>query len=251
MSVFERVALGELMQGDILKLKTFVSWAAADGNVRSEAVEYGIVLSRNCLAVRSATILVARLKAMKVEAFDELTKGELSADQLRRRLDQLRQGASSPDLLYLGTVPGHRNKVRFGVALDAIMTVVVPDEGESRQKWVEAHRVARLCPDYRRQLHLRFFAAVGFEGFDDERSWCDDDLLLLTARARRDWQAAQMSISEVRTKIGVAEAEPNSEKKVAGLKSELARRESEAQMLAVQVRRYEAACKDQGLGDEP
>lgn len=92
---------------------------------------------------------------------------------------------------------------------------------------------------------------MGFEGFDDERSWCDDDLLLLTARARRDWQAAQMSISEVRTKIGVAEAEPNSEKKVAGLKSELARRESEAQMLAVQVRRYEAACKDQGLGDEP
>lgn len=205
MTLVETIARAEpLQQGDILSgLELYFS--ALGGSVSPVDGEIGLVLSRNCKAVRSGFIIVAVVAPYQTDNFRKISSNtpegkSPSLDVMRRRFDAIRDGQGQPDQFYLGTLPGQGN-LRFAAKLDSVHTIQLPDVSPERESWLSERRIARLSNDHRRSLQTRFFDSIAHEGFDDFRWWCDQDLEMLTTVGNQQLIEIEAQITHIKLEL--------------------------------------------------
>jgi hypothetical protein len=174
----EAVAGRPLSQGDVLKgIPLYFSARDPEGKwtpAGDPKKDLCLVLSRQCVVEHKNTLIVGHVAKHvgNIPVIQEF--GEALAF-----LENLRDGTKSPDLFYLGLLPGLEG--RHVAKLDYIATVQVPTIPDDRRAFVDTHRIARLNIDYVRALHVRVFQAFANMGFDDYRWVSDEDLGWLVA----------------------------------------------------------------------
>ena len=117
----------------------------------------------------------------------------------------LRDGLESPDVFYLGQLPGLSG--RFAARFDMLHTIQLPASGPERQSFVDARRIAVLHVDFVRDLHVRLFRAVATLGFDDHGWLSDSDLDWLVESGKADLLKAQSKVQELRVKRSSQQAQ--------------------------------------------
>ena len=216
---------GPLRQGDLLKGLTLYR-CDPDGDPVALDDTMGVVVSRHCNALRAQTVLVAAIRQYRGNDLQSIAQGEPSLDEMRRRFDALRNGDGQPDSFYLGTLRDHHN-ARFAARLDSIHAVEVPTDAAERDNWIESRRFARLSDEHRRHLHVRLFAAISSEGFDDLQWWADEDLEMIVLSGRRAIRQAEAQRDDVAMKLQLIDSESllpkQMEKKRTGLCHEQAK----------------------------
>jgi hypothetical protein len=154
-----------LTQGDILSgVQLFLTregWTDTGGEPARSPAKLCLVLSRPCVAAHKKQVVVAAIEKFP----DNTPKGLDSFDKVLDFLTGLRDGGSSPDLFYLGQLPERTG--RFCGRLDALFTIDVPADAQTRKAFLGERRLATLHPDFARDLHLRLFNAFASLGFDD------------------------------------------------------------------------------------
>ena len=179
MPITESSTPGEtLSQGDILdgirlffsKMGAAATWECAE----DPKVNLCLVLARQCVIEHKKLLIVAAVAKYPKDAPNDL---DFKAAQLF--LEDLRAGSKSPDLFYLGHLPGRQG--RFCARLDSLYTIEIPRMPAERQAFVDRNRVAKLNMNFVRDLHMRVLGAFGNMGFEDYRWLSDADLKWLVA----------------------------------------------------------------------
>ncbi len=199
-----------LTQGDVLKDVPFVV-VGVDGKAAfDKQVQYVLVVSRPCKALRDDAIVVAPVVPYPVD-FADVAKSSGTPvgglERMRRFLAGLRDGLKGGDFsdaLYLGAFELTGAK-RFAAQLTTLSTASVPTGEEERCKWVAAHRVGRLDVDFLRDLHTRILLTFTRLGFDDDHWYSDADLGVMIS-------AGEAEVNHVRGEfISAQQAIQNSE----------------------------------------
>jgi hypothetical protein len=206
MPIIERPRSGSpLSQGDILKEITLFltadEWGEGGGRPEKSPHRLGLILSRPCVIEHKNTVIVASVQKLK----DNPPRDANTFETVLSFLIGLRDGPESPDVFYLGQIPGMSG--RFAARLDLLHTIQVPPSGSARQSFVDGRRVASLHPDFVRDLHLRLFRAVATLGFDDHRWLSDSDLYWLVESGKADLLKAQSKVQELRVKRSSQQAQ--------------------------------------------
>lgn len=192
-----------LSQGDVLKgvalFTTKDSWAEAGGEPKRTTHKLCLVISRPCVVGHKPNALVAAIEKMA----DNVPGDVKTFADVRDFLTDLRDGSDSPDVFYLGQVPGFDG--RFAARLDSLHTVQIPEEANQRN-FTDQKRIGRLNEDFVRDLHVRLFRAFGTLGFDDHRWMSTQDLGWLVARGRQEIHEARAALEDARTQLLGAEA---------------------------------------------
>lgn len=177
MPITDSVDSGEpLTQGDILTdTKLFVS--GVDGAPHEQHAGLCLVVSRPCQAVRSKVVTVAR-----IEQYPKLPKHMNSFDKIRKTLLDLRDGQHLGSF-FLGQLPNHEG--RFCARFEPFYALQIPN-GADRQGFIDSHRIARLDPNFAKDLHLSVSRSFASLGFDDNSWWTTEDLECLIAQGEAD-----------------------------------------------------------------
>ena len=189
-----------LSQGDILKgVSLFASAYGSSGYDASKlSPEMCLVLSRPCIAIREKYVCVATIDKYK----GSLPKDVESLDDMIDFLEDVRNGTESPDVFYLGQLPGYEDSDRFCARLNLIHTIEIPvDSGNSsrRQCFVNERRICRLRTAFCHDLHHRLFRSYASLGFDDHAWFPTKDLEMVIERGERELTAATLKHQEVKT----------------------------------------------------
>jgi hypothetical protein len=147
------------------------------------------------------SVIVAAIEKLK----DNPPRGADNFESVLSFLTRLRDGPESPDVFYLGQLPGMSG--RFAARLDLLHTIQLPPSGSERQSFVDARRIAVLHPDFARDLHVRLFRAVATLGFDDHGWLSDSDLEWLVESGKADLLKAQTKVQELRVKRSSQQAQ--------------------------------------------
>jgi hypothetical protein len=138
-------------------------------------------------------------------------------DDILGFLTDLRDGSDSPDVFYLGQIPGHQG--RFAARLDSLHTIQIPAEPEQRA-FTDSKRIGHLHIEFIRDLHTRIFRAFATLGFDDHRWMSTNDLNWLVSRGRREVHDAEGAVENARTSLLAGEAQgfrhPSEKQKLQG-----------------------------------
>jgi len=185
-----------LTQGDILSgVALFATKAGGEENKGGQAAltrfESCLVLSRPCAAAHKKHVVVAGVAKYP----DAVPKGIDSFDKVLDFLTGARDGVASPDVIYLGQLPGTTG--RFCARLDSLHTIEVPEDLGRRAQFLAACRVATLHPDFARDLHLRLFGAFASLGFDDAGWPSTEDLQWLVMQGQADVAAAVLAVRQL------------------------------------------------------
>ncbi len=186
--IFEPEADAPLRQGDILEGVALYQTADDGEEAVPVDVDYVLVLSRHCNAVRKSAVIVAAITEVTPEDFAKLS--ELSLDETRRYLAAVRDGDGTPDRFYLGPLPG-REPRRACARLDLVYSIQIPENDSARREWIASRRRGTLSNEHRRHLHTSLLLAFGREGFDDYAWWPDGDLKIMIAAGKRELIEAQ------------------------------------------------------------
>lgn len=184
MPITESPTPGEpLTQGDILQgIRLFFSkrGAAATWECAEDSkIDLCLVLARQCVVEHKKMLIVAA-----VDRYPKDTPNDLDFKDVELFLEDLRAGNKSPDLFYLGQLPGMQG--RFCARLDSLHTIEIPQIPAERQTFVDGNRVAKLNMDFVRDLHMRVLGAFGNMGFEDYRWLSDADLKWLVAKGQAE-----------------------------------------------------------------
>src|SRR4051812_27561487 len=186
-----------LTQGDLLSGITLYatkgSWDEKGGQASVVKSELCLVLSRPCVAAHKKHVVVAAVAKFP----DNVPKTIDSFDKVLDFLTGARDGGSSPDVFYLGQLPGRSG--RFCARLDSFHTIEVPEEGEQRTQFLAARRALALHPDFARDLHMRVFGAFASLGFDDHSWPSTEDLKWLVNQGQTDIAAATLVVRQLET----------------------------------------------------
>jgi hypothetical protein len=169
---------------------------------------------------------------------DHVPRDVITFEDILGFLTDLRDGPDSPDVFYLGQVPGYEG--RFGARLDSLHTIQIPQESEQRA-FTDQKRVGRLHIDFIRDLHTRLFRAFATLGFDDHRWMSTQDLNWMVSRGRQEILDARSALESVRTALHAAEAQGirhQSERQK--LEATIANAQTKLDDLVAQVTPYEA-----------
>jgi hypothetical protein len=113
-----------LTQGDVLKGVTLFltkdTSAEAGGEYQKTSHKLCLVISRPCVVGHKPNAVVAAIEKMKDNVPDDVKTFKDILDFLT----DLRDGTGSPDVFYLGQVPGFEG--RFGARLDSLHTIQIP-----------------------------------------------------------------------------------------------------------------------------
>jgi hypothetical protein len=193
-----------LSQGDVLRGVTLSitreSWAAAGGEPKKTSHPLCLIISRPCVVGHKPNAVVAAVQKMT----DNVPGDVVTFDDICDFLTELRDGADSPDVFYLGQVPGFDG--RFGARLDSLHTIQIPGAAEQRA-FTDQKRVGRLHGDFCRDLHTRIFRAFATLGFDDHSWMSDHDLSWAVARGRHELLEAQSTVERARASLLAAQAQ--------------------------------------------
>ena len=194
-----------LSQGDILKdLDLFLTadgWGEKGGRPEKSPYHLCLVLSRPCVIEHKNTVIVASVEKLK----DSPPRDANTFESVLSFLTRLRDGPESPDVFYLGQIPGMSG--RFAARFDLLHTIRVPPAGPERQSFVNARRIAVLNHEFVRDLHVRLFRAVATLGFDDHRWLSGSDLEWLVDTGRAELLKAQSKTQELRAKKSSQQAQ--------------------------------------------
>lgn len=194
-----------LNQGDILQgitlFATNESWNEKGGTPGKAPFKMCLVVSRPCVIANKESVIVAG-----VEKYPDQVPREMdSFRKVRDFLTTMRDGTTTPDLFYLGHIPG--NAGRFGARFDSLHTIALPPLGPQRDAFVQARRVGTLHIDFCRALHVRLFTSFAPLGFDDERWASDADLQWLASAGQTELHQQEAAVSAIRTKKSSLEAQ--------------------------------------------
>lgn len=186
-----------LCQGDILQgIKLAVTqkpWEA-DAELVKAPAKFCMVLSRPCVLAHKDKMLVASVRKWPGSTPAELAEYE----HVKQFLKEMRDGEDSPDVFYLGHIP--RETGRFCAELDSIHTIELPKDVLIRQAFVTRSRIARLTPDFIRDLHVRIFRTFASLGFDDISWYSTDDLEWLEGKGKSEILKSQKAIQDTENK---------------------------------------------------
>jgi hypothetical protein len=199
MPIIEHPQTGSpLSQGDILKdINLFLTadgWGEIGGQSEKSPYRLCLVLSRPCVIEHKKSVIVTAIEKLK----DNPPRGADTFESVLSFLTRLRDGPESPDVFYLGQLPGMMG--RFAARLDLLHTIQLPPSGSERQSFVDVRRIAVLHHDFVRDLHVRLFRAVATLGFDDHGWLSDSDLDWLVESGKADLLKAQSKVQESRIK---------------------------------------------------
>lgn len=168
-----------LNQGDLLRgVKLFLT-GKADALTGGECVQSKsdqcVVLSRPCVTAHKGSVIVAA-----VEKWSSQTPAVVNTfERAKDYLTAFRDGRDTPDVFYLGQLPGKEADGRYIARFDSIHTLQIPQKPDVRKSFLEKHRFAKLHPDFSRDLHTRFFQSIATLGFEDISWFSDADLHFL------------------------------------------------------------------------
>ncbi len=190
-----------LTQGDVLTgVPLFVSAGTGDGPARKAPHKMCMVVSRPCVVGHKPNVVVAAVEKMA----DSVPRDVETFDEILRFLKRLRDAPDSPDIYYLGQIPGFEG--RFAARLDSLHTVELPQDAPGQESAIASRRVARLNDDFLRDLHTRLFRAFSTLGFDDHRWMSTPDLRWLVTRGRQEMHDARSAVEGARTALASAQA---------------------------------------------
>ncbi len=194
-----------LSQGDILAdinlFTTGEAGHAQNGTAMKSPRGLCVILSRPCVIEHKKSVIVAG-----IDKFPDSTPRE--ADTFKKILSfltNLRDGASSPDVFYLGQLPVLSG--RYAARFDDLHTIQVPPAGPERVAFADAKRIGVPHPDFARDLHARLFRAVASMGFDDHGWLSDSDLKWLVDSGQADLLRVRAAAQELRAKRSGQEAQ--------------------------------------------
>ena len=177
--------------GDIRLFSTAKSWNEDGGELQGSSHKLCLVLSRPCVLEHNSKIVVAG-----IEKYPDNTPKGLDFTEVRVFLEATRDGVRTPNLFYLGQLPGKQG--RFCARLDALHTVEIPSDLQVLLTFLEK-RIGSLNPDFVRDLHTRLFTAFARLGFNDQDWLSDDDLNWLVEAGNQDVSAAKLDLSKAKT----------------------------------------------------
>jgi hypothetical protein len=206
MPIVETAADGALLnQGDILQgitlFATNESWNDKGGTPVKAPFKMCLVVSRPCVIANKESVIVAG-----VEKYPDQVPKEM--DTFRKVLDFLttmRDGGTTPDVFYLGHIPGQSG--RFRAKFDSLHTIGLPPLGTQRDSFVKAQRIGTLHIDFCRALHVRLFTSFAPLGFDDDHWASDEDLKWLANAGQTELHQQEAAVSAIRTKKSSLEAQ--------------------------------------------
>lgn len=184
-----------LSQGDILRdinlFYTSNTWAADCGEPKRHNKKMCLVLSRPCVAAHKSGLTV-----LLIEQYTNPVPKDVidTTEKLLKFLESLRDGNGSPDLFYLGELPGATGK--FAARFDSIHQIEIPAEASELHQFVKAKRIGKLNSDFLRDLHVRHFKAFTSMGFDDIKWHTTDDLKWITQSLESELAQAQLVLSD-------------------------------------------------------
>jgi hypothetical protein len=153
-----------------------------------------MVLSRPCVAAHKSTFIVAAVEQFKQPAprpaeppsqsKGDLPKGAEGLDKLLSFLTGIRDGRTSPDVFYLGQLPGCNG--RHAARFDSLHTIQTPRNPEEMKAFLKKCRIATLNIDFCRDLHVRVFNAFASLGFEDHGWFSTDDLQAVVDQGRAE-----------------------------------------------------------------
>jgi hypothetical protein len=194
-----------LTQGDILSgVQLFLTregWAEKGGEPARASAKLCLVLSRPCVAAHKKHVVVATIEKYP----DNAPRGLDSFEKVLAFLTGMRDGGSSPDVFYLGQLPGRTG--RFCARLDALCTIEIPEDDATRAAFLAERRIATLHPDFARDLHLRLFSAFASLGFDDHAWPSTEDLQWLVTQGQADAATAASAVRQLEAQQASREAE--------------------------------------------
>lgn len=206
-----------LTQGDILSgVKLHVTekpWEAGGGVSAKAPFNLCLVVSRPCVALHKGYVVVAGVRKFSEDQPRDLLLANKKSDSEQKDkvnykrvlafLKKNRDGHGSPDIMYLGQLPAHTG--RFAACLDSLHTVQVPAE-EEMPTFLSQQRIARLCPEFARDLHSRIFGAFASLGFDDDEWFPDQDFAWLASEIQQDIQVLETEVSKQKAAKASSEA---------------------------------------------
>lgn len=185
-----------LSQGDILQgITLFVTrgaWLEFGGEAAKASFKMCLVLSRPCVLMHKRHVTVAGVDKYP----DSVPRGIDTFDKVLDFLTSARDGIVSPDVFYLGQLPGLAG--RYCARLDSFHALEIPTDPAVRERFLNDTRVATLQPDFARNLHVRLFNAFASLGFDDHQWLSTEDLAWLVSQGKVDLAAAEQAVNQHR-----------------------------------------------------
>ena len=196
MPIVEPAAVGApLTQGDILRGVTLFStkegWNERGGEAAKAPFKLCLVVSRPCNANFKSHIVVAG-----VEKYPDDTPREINT--FSKVLDFMigaRDGTSSPDVFYLGHLPGSNG--RYCARLDSLHTIGIPQDQGTSESFIVQRRIATLNSDFLRSLHTRLFNSFASLGFDDQGWPSTQDLQWIVTQGQADIAKAEGEVKQL------------------------------------------------------
>lgn len=203
-----------LSQGDILKGFP-LSISDAESDVTFTKSDISLVLSRPCVIAHKNKIILATVGVWKFEDPDDID----TFDKAKTMFEQLRDGVVKRDRFYLGKIPGCGDN-RYLAHLDSLHTVSASAKLEGTlPEQLQRFRVARLEPDFQRDLHRRIFESFVYLGFNDSEWYNSDDLEWITLAGKADVAKSAANELEASRKVvsrtAAGQAETNKTKNIA------------------------------------
>lgn len=159
-----------------------------------------LVLSRPCVCLHKPQIVVSEVTSLVMDK--AITVAE-SFDDIKDILTDLRDGVSAPDTLYIGPLPGKQGK--FRACLDSIYTLTIPDNPDARLEFCSRTRIARMCDEYVRDLHIRLTRSFASLGFDDHKWLCIEDLATLVAKGKHDRMKLKTEVADFESQLAMSQ----------------------------------------------
>lgn len=209
MTILRRPAAdAPLRQGDVLF--DVVTATSTDSGPKVHPSGVVMVVSRNCVAIRSKEIVVAKVFRRPLQGLMEEASG---IEEMVDYFVSVRDGDGSPGSFYLGELEEGTSD-RYVAKLDQLFTIEIPEAAEERRGYAEAHRRYTLTEDFAADLHQRLFRAYASMGFDDDRWWSDEDLRLIISRGRAllDGATSQVTLKQSELEIATATGAGDSKK---------------------------------------
>ncbi len=215
------VAESPLNQGDILRDVTLYStkegWGDKGGEAAKAPFKLCLVASRPCVIAHKQAIIVAG-----VEKYPSDTPRECNTfDRVLDFMTSARDGITSPDVFYLGQLPGRQG--RHCVRLESLHTIEIPPPGKARDDFVVNRRIAALSPDFLRALHCRLFSCFATLGFEDHAWPSTEDLQWIVNQGQADISKIEVDVKQRQAQKASREAEGKmfSDKELSGLEAQL------------------------------
>ena len=223
-----------LQQGDLLD---DVLTATADGE-GPHCSKPGMVLvvSRNCQALRSGHVIVARVVKRSLAGLKEEAN---TLEDLITFFTQVRDGEGQPDTFYLGEIEAG-SVDRYAAKFDQLFTIKVSEAAEERASYLEKHRRYSLSPEFAHDLHQRLFRAFASMGFDDDAWFTDADLKLIVGHGESQLASLDAAIGAAKSRLEVVVASGGNKKDEKDLNKALDELEPKATKLRQQLQPLQA-----------